>query len=235
MPQVHRLTADGLKEFEVYLDAGASGPAPVDAIARSGGATAVEPAIDVGVQPFATRFQLGQYLHGVLDVLGRENIAHDPSLWNWLALLYFESICPARPDGSRKILGREHYILSSDYRKYYRHLLAAPYTLFDLHRDSARVLLHSAIDKHGDFVEQLASRQDVITNRALIKAVDSLYWAAGRNGGRPKRGATDRARPGSLRRLVAVIQQLELTYDLHAMTDAQILGLLPAEFGSWRG
>jgi hypothetical protein len=189
----------------------------------------------VQAQPFATRFELARYLHGTLEILGRENIAHDPGLWNWLSLFYFDLICPVRPDGTRKLLGREHYILSSDYRKYYRHLLAAPYILFDLHRESARVLLQSAIDKHGDFVEQLASRQDLITNRALIRVVDSLYWIAGRNHGRPKRGATDRARPGSLRRLVAIIQQLELTYDLHAMTDTQILGLLPGEFDAWRG
>jgi hypothetical protein len=37
-----------------------------------------------------------------------------------------------------------------------------------------------------------------------------------------------------VRRLVAVIQQFDLTYDLYAMTADQILTLLPPEFDRWR-
>src|SRR5258705_8903417 len=106
MPPLHRLTADGVRQFEIYLDRGASGPAPLDAISRSGGAIVAESAIEVRAQGFATRLELGGYLHEALQALGRETVAHDPGLWNWLALLFFDPICPPRPDGSRRVPGR---------------------------------------------------------------------------------------------------------------------------------
>lgn len=75
----------------------------------------------------------------------------------------------------------------------------------------------------------------VISNRSLIEAVDRLYFdPASEEGGRPKRGALTRTRPGNVRRLVAVSDQFDLTYDMYAMSCQQILDLLPAEFDKWR-
>jgi hypothetical protein len=75
----------------------------------------------------------------------------------------------------------------------------------------------------------------VITNCSLIEVVDTLYFDPESPGaGRPKRGALTRSRAGNLRRLISVIQQFDLTYDLYAMTSAQILDLLPKEFERWR-
>jgi len=41
-------------------------------------------------------------------------------------------------------------------------------------------------------------------------------------------------RPGNLRRLIAVIQQLDFNYDLYGMRAGEILQLLPPEFDAWR-
>lgn len=66
-----------------------------------------------------------------------------------------------------------------------------------------------------DVSGRFASRMQLISNRALVQAVDKLYFDPGSEGaGRPKRGALTRTRPGNLRRLVTVVQQLDLTYDL---------------------
>lgn len=114
-------------------------------------------------------------------------------------------------------------------------MLAAPYRLLQLHGANARVFLYGPLPEHGDFSEQLASRMQIISNRALIEAVDKLYFDTGSEGaGRPKRGALTRTRAGNLRRLVTVIQQFDLTYDLYAMNSSQILNLLPKEFASWK-
>ncbi len=42
------------------------------------------------------------------------------------------------------------------------------------------------------------------------------------------------SRPGNLRHLIAVIQQLDFNYDLYGMRAEEILQLLPAEFDAWR-
>lgn len=127
------------------------------------------------------------------------------------------------------------HVLSQRSQKYYRHLLAGPHKLMQLHGRFARIFLYGPLTEHGDFSEQLASRMQLITNRALIQAVDCLYFDgdAG-DGGKPKRGSLTRTRQGNLRRLIAVIQQFDLTYDLYAMHTDQILELLPAEFDRWR-
>jgi len=103
-----------------------------------------------------------------------------------------------------------------------------------MHQTCARTFLHGPLDKHGDFSEQLASRMELISNRNLIEAVDRLYVSLRPEGAAPKRGATTRTRPGNLRRLIAIVQQFELTYDLYAMAASQILKLLPPEFDRWR-
>lgn len=126
------------------------------------------------------------------------------------------------------------HILSQHAQKYYRHLLAGPYRLLQIHGENARVFLCGPLPQHGDFSEQLASRMQLISNRSLIEVVDRLYYDLSAEGtGHPKRGALTRTRPGNLRRLVAVIQQFDLTYDLYAMSPDEILELLPHEFTRW--
>ena len=57
-----------------------------------------------------------------------------------------------------------------------------------------------------------------------------------RSRGLPKRGAQGAAEhPGTLRRFVRVLQQLDLTYDIYGMSGKTIVDLLPPEFDAWRG
>jgi hypothetical protein len=52
----------------------------------------------------------------------------------------------------------------------------------------------------------------------------------------PKRGAqVSSPEPGTLRRFVHVLQQLDVTYDVYGMSGQALLDLLPAEFDPWRG
>ena len=106
------------------------------------------------------------------------------------------------------------------------------YRLFILHHQNARLLLHPPVHQHGAFIYDLGFRRDLITNKGLIEAIDLLYWDPKRH--RPKRGATTPTRPGNLRRLIAVIQQLDFNYDLYGMRAHEILQLLPPEFDAWR-
>jgi hypothetical protein len=149
---------------------------------------------------------------------------------------FFDQVCPASERGVREPGEIARHVLSDRSQKYYRHLLAGPYRLIQLHGDNARVFLYGPLPEHGDFSEQLASRMQIITNRSLISAIYQLYFdPTASAAGRPKRGALTRSRPGNLRRLIAVIQQFDLTYDMYAMTASQILDLLPPkEFSRWR-
>ena len=152
---------------------------------------------EVELRDFSSRFELAQYLCNVLPDAGPA-LDHNRGLWSWLGLFYFEQICPRQADGSRAIGEVYRYILSQDYRDYYRHLLAMPYVIYRLHGRFSRSILSPPVHKHGDFAEQLASRQEIITNRGLIEAVDHLYFAPDGAGGAPKRGATNRKKGTAL-------------------------------------
>jgi hypothetical protein len=183
-----------------------------------------------------TKLIAAKYLHQQLSTLDRGEIEGNIGLWSWLSLFYFDQVCPAPERGVREPGEIARHVLSDHSQKYYRHLLAGPYRLFQLHGDSARVFLYGPLPEHGDFSEQLASRMQFITNRSLISAISQLYFDPHASAaGRPKRGALTRSRPGNLRRLIAVVQQFDLTYDMYAMTASQILDLLPGEeFSRWR-
>ena len=174
-----------------------------------------------------------KYLQRQLSPLEKPEVDYSAGLWAWLSLFYFDQVCPPLSSGQRKPGELVRHVPSQHAWKYYRHLLAGPYRLLTLHGQNARVFLHGPLPQHGDFSEQLASRTKEIGNKSLIEAVDDLYFDESQ--GQPKRGALTRTRSGNVRRLVKVIDQFDLTYDLYAMTSRQILDLLPSEFASWKG
>jgi len=178
--------------------------------------------------------QLGKYLVELFEAHGvdRKDILNNPRVWSWLTLFWFDNLCPVESDGSRKVRETSRYVCSSHYTDYYRHLVAASWDIYYLHREKSRLFLWTSLYIHNDFIEQLASRQNIITNKALIEVFDRLYWDL--KSDRPKSGAQSRDRLGNFRRLQSFIQQVELTYDLHAMSVEEIIALLPSEYDPWK-
>lgn len=182
---------------------------------------------------FSTRMEMGKYLYSTFlrGGIAREKVIGEKGLWTWLAFLWFDRLCP----DNKQIKGHERYICYSDYRHYYRHLVGETYTIYELHREeNSKLFLECPLHIHNDFMEQLASRQEIVNNLNLIEVAHRLYWNAGAN--KPKRGAQSKENLGNLRRFTRVVEQLKLTYDLHkdSMTADEILNLLPREFDQWK-
>jgi hypothetical protein len=230
MTALRRLNARGMDTFREYLRSIRAGTAFQSSPALlyvDEFSAAVVPRIEIAGRRFANKLDAARYLATAL----RTTDTSDAGLWSWLALFYFDQLSPAGEDGRRRPREDYHYIPAED-RWHERHLLAGPYQLYRMHGEKVRVLLHPAVHQHGQFIWQLGYRHDLITNRGLVQAIDHLYW--NEKSRRPKRGATTETRPGNLRRLIAVLQQLELNYDLHGMSAQEILALLPREFDGWR-
>ncbi len=233
MTQLRRLNPRGIEAFREYLQQireGAEFLANPAILYVDDYSVRLPRAVEVLPKKFARKFDAAEYLAGVLADVPVS--ADDTGLWSWLALFYFDQLSPVGGEGKRRPREDYHYIPSAVGWRHDRHLLAGPYKLFTMHGRNARLLLHPAVHQHGAFVYDLGFRRDLITNRGLIEAIDLLYWDTKRN--RPKRGASSDNRPGTLRRLIAVVQQLDFNYDLHGMRAAEILGLLPPEFDGWQ-
>jgi hypothetical protein len=92
-------------------------------------------------------------------------------------------------------------------------------------------LLGGPLDRPGEIVEQFASRQEIVTNQAVIQSTTDLYWDHASN--KPKRGAGGKG-AGSPRRLADVLKQFDVTWDLYAMKAGSLTDLLPKEFNKFR-
>ncbi|HVR37892.1 MAG TPA: hypothetical protein VMU84_02275 [Thermoanaerobaculia bacterium] len=234
MTKLRALNDKGISEFRGFLQQirdGAEFRASPAILYTDDYSPRVPRAIEIEPRRFANKYAAAEYLSTRLGELA--GASDNAGLWSWLALFYFDQLSPVDASGKRRPREDYHYIPSQDtgwHRD--RHLLAGPCKLFMTHREHARLLLHPPVHQHGAFIYDLGFRRDLITNRGLIEAIDLLYWDAKRN--RPKRGATTANRPGNLRRLIAVVQQLDINYDLYGMRADEILHLLPPEFDGWR-
>lgn len=238
MTAVRQLTELGIASFTEYLkrlNNGEKVDPPMHLLIEPESSEALLATVEIEPIRLETKLHAAKYLKGMLLGLDKSEVDNNVGLWSWLSLHYFDQVCPPAANRNRSPGEVARHVLSRHAQKYYRHLLAGPYRLLAHHGETARVFLYNPLPQHGDFSEQLASRMQIISNRALIAAVDRLYFDPTPNTtGKPKRGALTRSRPGNLRRLVAVIQQFDLTYDMYAMSTEEILELLPDEFSRWK-
>jgi hypothetical protein len=153
-------------------------------------------------------------------------------LWSWLALYYFDDICP-KVDGRRRPKADAHYIYDPDHRRRYRHLLRTPYQILDAVPEHNRIFLEQPVSVHGELVEQVfGGRLYVIRIPGVAAAIEELYLD--RETGSPRRGYTNRRRRGNIReRLSARVRQLMLTHDIAGLDGMGLIDLLGQEFASW--
>ncbi len=190
-------------------------------------------ACDIEVQPqeFSNRFAVAEYLNQIFDAENIPGLERDKGIWTWLAAFFFDQLCPpgAMPGD------RARWVPAvGDFRKYYRHLLTGPYQIYRAHRDNpCRVLalLAGVPNRPGEIAEQLASRQELITNRSVMEVATTLYISSKTS--LPKQGAASKTN-GSARRYAEVLNQLDLTWDLYMLEPEQLLDLLPEEFDRFK-
>jgi hypothetical protein len=238
MPKLRRLNPAGIARFEEFLNSlktQTPQERPVNALEDPDTSEALEVEIKVVAKQFGSRLEAARYLDSKLGGSGLKNVEHDCGLWAWLCLFYFDELCPADGHGRHNPGDIARWIPQpQNYQRYYRHLLAGPYRIFRAHRDRperALVLLGGPLDKPGEIVEQFASRQEIVTNPAVIESTTALYWDFTVN--KPKRGAGGKG-AGSARRLADVLEQFDVTWDLYAMTSVNLLVILPKEFDRFR-
>ncbi|SRR5579871_51195 len=234
---LRRLNENGINAFEQYLSdlfIDAAKLPPLDLLTNPGTSEQLDDAPDVEQKQFSSRMEAGQYLWSLFAE--KAAMEKDRGVWCWLALFYFDQLCPLGKDGKRKVRESARYIASQHAWRYYRHLLAGPYMVFKAYRENpelARIILYGSLSTITDYTEQLASRQDIVQNKAAIGAATALYFDA--DSGKPKRGSAPTERkPGTLRRFTDLINQLHPTYDLYSMQAGQLISKLPPEFEPFR-
>ena len=232
---LRRFNPNGIRAFKGFLARVRSGVAssPPSDLAQTDSLSAVV-AEELRVPPwnFPNRFTLGQALCTLFDEPKLRDCRRDTGVWTWLAAAYFNELCP-ETEGIRRPGETARWIPEEDdFRKYYRHLLAGPEGIYRAHRrhpEVAMAVLAQPAHRPGDVAEQLSARQERISNPTVMAVASRLYVKKKAI----RRGAAGRG-PGSARRFAAVLNQLDLTWDLYDLEPDGLLQLLPAEFDAFR-
>ena len=130
-----------------------------------------------------------------------------------------------------------HYVPTDSFRRSYRHRLLASYNIYRLNRDSghqARILLGYPLSAHGQVLETMGSRNEILENPGVMEAIDILYYDP-RSQTKAKRGCLSKNGGGRLRqRFPTVIKRLNRTYDTCGMSGPEIINLLPKDFNKYQ-
>jgi hypothetical protein len=234
---LRRLNETGISQFAEYLNEGAPAAPPLHLLGHPDTSEPLAVTIKVLQRDYPNRYEFGRDLAMRLGPLDSATISNDRGLWTWLALFSFDQLCPTGSDGKRKLDKQYRYILSSDYRHYYRHLVRTPWQLSRDHGPNSRFLLLGANDgadslrRHGDILEQLGGTQSIIRSRPVIAEASRLY--SDPLSGRPRKGAAGKG-GGSIRRFARVLRQLDLTFDPELMPPGGLSAILPVEFDGWK-
>jgi hypothetical protein len=234
--RLRRLNDEGVRRFADYLAGGAEGFSPIDLLDNPETSDALPVPVSLGSGRFNDRFEFGIYLKTLFKNHNAAALGSDRNLWTSMALYWFEQLCPLK-SGTRDVGEEYRYILSGDYRHYYRHLVRSPWHLVQVHGENARILLVAPrkqdypLSVHGEIMEQLAGRQQVLASRRIIAAANKMYLDPQTL--RPRTGVAGSGR-GSARRFGIVLRQFDLTYDPEIMPDGGLVAVLPSEFEKWK-
>ena len=243
-----RLTDAGIALFRQYLEGLAAGnDAPPPPELRDGSRFTDAVPCSVTFDPdrqFGSRYELGGYVRdriAACEAEARERTVTDPAFWAWLAVLWFEQLCPRdRETGRRRPRRFDHYIpreLVEGARAgrstgdvWGRHAVRTSWLLVDRYDGLVDFVLCGPPDTRGQLTESLLGTADIVLCPAAVGAAAALYRGAD---GRPKVGAGSKSE-GTVRRFAPVVRQLMRNYDLYEADAQALLDLLPAEFDRFR-
>ena len=237
--RLKRLSEIGLERFRGFLDSLTTDVPeiqPKSILTDPTTSADLSIAIDIDVtRHFNRRFEAATYLYETLAPLRTPTLMtleREPGLWSWLALLWFEQLCPPDKNGQFRPGDHSRWIpLLDDPRRYYRHLLLGPYLMYRAHAATPNLVepvLCSAPDvATGEVFRTIVETQQFLTSTPVIELIGRLYY--NRRTGRLIRGAGTK-RAGGVRRLGDLLSQLDLTFDLHSISIDNLLTLMPDEF-----
>jgi len=173
---------------------------------------------------------MGVYLTGLFKDQGIQTYMGDSGFWSWLALLWFDQLCPAKKD-VRKPSMDYNYILSNDFKHRPRHAIYMTWQLVNRYGKDAMYLLCKEMPTRGEAMEQMMARQEILSCEGIVRLGSKLYLDP--QTGMQKKGTGGKG-AGSVRRYVTWLNQLKLTYDLYSLSPEDLEQLLPPEFERFR-
>ena len=249
--RLHELTPEGINAAKAWLSAlrgGLSIPFPETILTSPPYAQPVEPEIYVGKRNFNSRRDASMYLIRRLAPLGPTRIIDNPYLWSWLGMFYFEEIVRKDTNGNPRLGSNSNtdilYVWGPSSgtqdgwgeRRRFAHRLMLAYEIYRQHGESAWFMLEEPVNSLSRFTMRLAGAPELFRSTGIVHLAHLLYADPNTRKLKQSSGGDSRATapPGSLPRLIDVLNQLYMTYDVYGMSAEQLLHWLPSEFDRFK-
>lgn len=233
--KVRRLNENGILKFEEFIENLRNkrwSNTPHYLLTDESTSVAISDSIEVEDLDFPTRYDLGVYLDGKFSGFEMQKYLGDKGFWSWLALFWFDQLCPAKSDGSRKAQMPYNYILSTKWLHRPRHAVFTTWQLVSQFGEACRFLLSKKLETRGEIIEQMMARRYFISCDGVIRLASKLYLDESTK--TFKKGSAGRNSRGCVNRYVGWLQQIELNYDLLSISVSDLEEMLPSEFDRFR-
>ena len=245
--RLHELTDRGIKsakDWLAILREGRDIPFPTHILTDMQYARPVNPAIYVEDRNFRTRGEAGIYLTRKLASLGETRVIGNVYLWSWLGMFYFNRIVRKDADDNPILNATDiPYVMDprpskqsyGENRRFANRLMLA-YDIYRQHGENAWIMIDEPVNSLSHFTMRLASAPELFRSKGIVHLAHLLYGDMKTRKLKPNyRGeSVATAPPGSLPRLIAVLNQLYMTYDVYGMTAKHLMPLLPPEFDRFK-
>ena len=244
--QLRKFTPEGLDRASEVLDRIRNDASPnfTDLLTNPRYSYPFHPYVEVEIRDFLTRREVGESLSASFaDAgVGDPAIIEDHDAWSWLAM---RCIAPKSEDDNVE-LGRTAnmaYVFDPKRetgqnltRAKWRNFMRLSYEIYVQHGEGAWLMLNERPRSLSQFTMRLAQAPELFRAKGIVPLAHMLY--ADRDTGRLKRDSTAQQRssapPGSLPRLIDVLNQLYMNYDVYGMEAERLIELLPSEFDRFR-
>lgn len=229
--EIRSFTKEGTRRFREFISELRANPAlevPFELLTDNSVTTQLPEGCVISDDPVATKMELAKRVDTALGGFPQSGVHTEvmTGVWNWLSLFFFHSLAPNKKTGSE-----DRLILNYDWKRRTRHLVESSYNAYKMHGEMSEIVLFNTPDTGGEVFDQLAGRREWWSNVGLFQFVHRLYWD--KEKARQKIGVTSEKRPGSIRRLAKILNQLGMTFDLYDLSIEQFIALAPPEFDFW--
>lgn len=229
---LRRFNDAGLHALSVWLEKRDGSSPPVGMLDDPALSEAVAAGGEIEIKAFDRKYELGVHLWQSLGAQW-EAALDDAGLLAWLSLAFHESTMvnssgkPYLGQPSRHLIATDNQWKS--YTHSHRHLVRSAIFFVGYFGATAQVFLAGHPSEHSKIEEQIGSRKNegLPFSKPVAEALFKLYFDPAKNAIR--RGAAS-SRGGAIERFVKVTRQLDLTFDIHAKTGAELVQILPVEF-----
>lgn len=229
---LRRFNDAGLYALSVWLEKRDASTPPVGMLDDPALSEAVAGGGEIEIKQFDRKYEMGVHIR---ETLGShwETAIDDAGLLAWLSLAFHASTMvnasgkPYLGQPSRHLIATDNQWKS--YTHSHRHLVRSAVFFAGHFGPAAQVFLAGHPSEHSKIEEQIGSRktEGLPFSQPVAEALFKLYFDPLKKAIR--RGAASN-RAGAIERFVKVTRQLDLTFDIHAKSGAELVQILPVEF-----